>query len=354
MGNVFGNFLSTLTTAVILNRTILWNDDDLELPCAQFILKRDWIADTRFVLNRSAHNALCPNRQGIGSPQHFLGFKRDAYGGTLSRTVDVCDPGNRHHQWCIFGQTPTNISHIDERAKVVFTSPYDDNARFEIYGFLFHLAFEMGPLANEHVRPMMSEFYEKEWENKREICVRKPNVLTIGVHIRHASEKSVHEPESDALYDTRRMEDVSRIRYQSAEALAGDKSACYLLIATDRPATLHRFIAFAPTIGCEVRYSARNLTEAHFNATDPMAEHGPWSGGLVFSDAALLSHSMRFSGDVDSTLSLLFADLISATAAVYAQEDNPVYWSQNPLPGHPWHNFHPYLCKGPDSGLEGR
>ena len=105
-------------------------------------------------------------------------------------------------------------------------------------------------------------------------------IVSIGVHLRHSSNKDVNGTDTG---------ETTCLRAVLAASNPLNKT-CLILVASDRANSLERMKTLASGLGCS--YSTSNHTKVHAS----YGEHGPFWGEIAMADIELLAHSDLFIG----------------------------------------------------------
>ena len=286
MGNRIGGVLSNLLYAVLVNRTFVLTDNEHVRQCRGHLLIKNTFVFKEEILPLLVRSG-CPITEVV----NFDTLPPCNYSNLPNQAISNDAILNRVFFHAHRDYDPTLQEPSLRRAELLFGHPSAyDLARFEPYGLLFQMLFEFSEDVHRAVNSTLSSITQR-------------NPTKISIHLRHQNPKSMDNPSLDVGLDTRATRVLSKVL-----RVLHVKGACVVLIATDRNATLHRIEQVALKYGC-APYSINRHKFPH--APDQLAEHGHWPKGLVqLADLLLLTHGDHFIGTLESTYSVLIANLI--------------------------------------------
>lgn len=287
-------FLTEFATALILNRTlILGPRDDLDHQCNKFIRIKQWIPTFDYIHSR-LQNARCPKNI----------VERSNIFGVCTFFNDKNDPKGFYRN----------------RVKLLFPDPLSPtipvlNKYREGYGYLFRAAISFTSYTREIITPLVQDIYQPT--SYSSICIRRKDVVTIGVHLRHPH----HDGSITEQYDKLAIEHIDNIlRVQS------HKYKCILLVSTDRYSGFELMMNYGNKTGCIVKFTPRDEQFQNTSTHHVFLQHGHYAGVQVYLDLLLLSHSKYFIGSDSSLLSGLMSNFIMTRLTPYNFPDYTFFY----------------------------
>lgn len=265
VGNIFGQFLNKIALAVVTNITVVLGIDDiLEVGCRKFLKTKKWIPSYAYILDRLNSSDCLSNFNEPHSLNHDTNDLYDRINDTQTLTYFGMHPTEAY---CVVNPEYGVKLTLDHRKRsdLLFSSSYKsfNNQRLEGFGFLFRMCFKFPKFNQELVDPLISELYVETSKYQYNSCIRNPNILSIGVHLRHQDQESIDNPSLDYPFDALALQEIDKIT--NATTLNGSLPLpkCIVYVASDRIASIELIGNYTISIGCESRIAPRVITRKY-------------------------------------------------------------------------------------------
>jgi len=352
-GNHFGSAASALMAAVILDRTMIFRDDEsVWNSCDNSIYLKPWVI-TRAVLEPILERAGCnlfkskedyfhrlpnfvPSNPSSNEGPEAGVSRRCGYARSRQKVLIYDDLFNSALE--LFNTNEFLSADATARTKLLFSNNNPGLVRFEPYGLIIRSFIGFSnktiALAKNALKGLTVSHELHECHGTLQFAADQ-NLFTIGMHLRH---KRTDE-QLNLLYDkiTERGLLQLKAKHDSVKAgMSSRPSKCLILLATDRPEAIERVKAFTSNISaengvrfdCTVRFIERDMSAqvTEKQRQEHYEETGPWasSPSISMADWYLLTHSDSVLLTADSTFSFLIADLVAARAGLKYESASPL------------------------------